>query len=494
MAIDVCYHLGTGSHWQNNELRYSLRAMERNFRDLGRVFVVGFRPKWLSNEAVYLDVPDRHRHSKDANLIDKILAACKAGASDLVVRSSDDELILIPCGVEDLKPYHAGTLIGKNFARDNGWHQRLLRTRDYLTQHGFPALHYDTHIPKVYPRDKFIAIAESCDYHKGIGYTIDTLFQNQLGNIDPPRLDGQKLTLEGSATRNASEIRRKIQGKLYLGYNDGGLTGALKIVLQELFPEPSRYENDRDFVITGIEYDDTLPIPMVVAVVGTGRSGTSLTAGILHHLGISMGRHLRAPSPANPRGFFEALPLLEICRERCSPQNRIRKFRRWAIERRKRDGDVIGCKYALLCHQIPEMVKAWPRLKIVSINRPLDEIVSSMVKARIDKPFDNPRAMERLAKSRITARDQAFAKLKLDVLHLEFSSILSDPAATIDALCKFTGISPTEEQRATALAFVDPSLRHNGPLAICGDYCQHRFTCQHSRDRKQPYTIVDGAP
>jgi hypothetical protein len=49
VPIDVVYPLGTGSVWQDNELRYSLRSLEKNFPDLGRVYVVGHKPDWLGN-------------------------------------------------------------------------------------------------------------------------------------------------------------------------------------------------------------------------------------------------------------------------------------------------------------------------------------------------------------------------------------------------------------------------------------------------------------
>ena len=42
-----------------------------------------------------------------------------------------------------------------------------------------------------------------------------------------------------------------------------------------------------------------------VFVVGLRRSGSSMTAGILHTLGIRMGDVLHGPSPSNEKGHFE---------------------------------------------------------------------------------------------------------------------------------------------------------------------------------------------
>ena len=48
-----------------------------------------------------------------------------------------------------------------------------------------------------------------------------------------------------------------------------------------------------------------------VLVIGPHRSGTSLVAGILHTLGVSMGEELLGESEANPKGHFEDLLFLK---------------------------------------------------------------------------------------------------------------------------------------------------------------------------------------
>ena len=47
--IDVVIPLGTGSRWQDNELRYCLRSIEKNLSGVNEVVIVGEKPKWLTN-------------------------------------------------------------------------------------------------------------------------------------------------------------------------------------------------------------------------------------------------------------------------------------------------------------------------------------------------------------------------------------------------------------------------------------------------------------
>ena len=157
--IDVVYPLGSGSAWDNNELRYSLRSLEKNLLDLGRVFVVGQRPDWLV-EAMHIPMEDVHRKNKDANLIDKVLAACRAGVSDRFVRLSDDQCLLQPRSSGQMQAYHLGPLDQKpaSFWGVGRWKRRLRRTYALLLHEGLPTLHYDSHIPMVYQRDRFVEV------------------------------------------------------------------------------------------------------------------------------------------------------------------------------------------------------------------------------------------------------------------------------------------------------------------------------------------------
>ena len=257
MAIDVMYPLGSGSKWNNGELRYSLRALEKNFLDLGRVFICTTSlPPWLTG-VVHIPVPDTHRRNKDANLIDKVLAACNAGITDFFVRSSDDQMLLMPMHTSDFKKYHAGQLSTKSAAFWKGaWKKRMRHTYKVLTRNQMPSLHFDTHIPTLYDRDLFRDVMGRYRYARGIGYCINTLYVNHEALHNPPPLGKRKLTLE-KPVNDPAILRSAISGRQFLGYNDKGLTPAIKQVLQELFPTPSRFETDGEQNNTRIEYTVT---------------------------------------------------------------------------------------------------------------------------------------------------------------------------------------------------------------------------------------------
>ena len=51
--MDILYIVGNGnSHCKNQDLRYSLRSIDKYGKGIGRVFVAGYCPEWLSDEVV----------------------------------------------------------------------------------------------------------------------------------------------------------------------------------------------------------------------------------------------------------------------------------------------------------------------------------------------------------------------------------------------------------------------------------------------------------
>ena len=57
--MDMLYILGNGSKHDNQELRWSLRSLEKYGRNVGSIAIVGEPPEWLSPEVKTLKT-DNH--------------------------------------------------------------------------------------------------------------------------------------------------------------------------------------------------------------------------------------------------------------------------------------------------------------------------------------------------------------------------------------------------------------------------------------------------
>lgn len=212
----------------------------------------------------------------------------------------------------------------------------------------------------------------------------------------------------------------------------------------------------------------------VVAVVGTYRGGTSCVAGMLHHLGASMGKKFfQGREVDSPKGCFEALPLYQLCMRAYGEPNfkrlntvkdQVRELREWQ-DGRWQHGPIVGAKHPKFCFMVPAMVKAWPTVKLVVVNRPIEESVKSLVKAgwwHAGNPKKGEEWAESLFRRMYETRDKDLENVPADrIMRLEFHDVIKDPEVTAKRLAEFAGLSPTPEQFARAISHVDDNCYRN---------------------------------
>lgn len=210
----------------------------------------------------------------------------------------------------------------------------------------------------------------------------------------------------------------------------------------------------------------TQEMPTVIAVIGPFRSGTSAVAGTLHHLGIPMGRNFHTPKPSNPKGFYEAVMLTRMCRnfykepylienKMFTQEQRIQQLQQWALSR-SAEGKIIGAKHPTLCVMIPEIVQAWPKLKIIRVDRPIEESQNSIRKWQ----WWAEKAIQEVIPSMVNRRNNDLLSINNPVLAIAYSDLLDRPDEIIGSIIEFCEIHPSRKQREEAIKFIDPSLRH----------------------------------
>jgi hypothetical protein len=243
--IDVVYVLGTGSRWNDNEIRFSLRSIEKNLRNFRNVYIVGHCPEFLQN-VIHIksrDVFDPGKNA-DGNIIKKVLLACKEkGLSDDFLFINDDHLVLKPIQVSKVPSFHKGDM--KDFPAEywklNFWRSRLRRTFDALLLSKLSTLHFDCHTPILFNKLKFPEIISAFNYQDDIGYTMKSLYGNVM-YPNAPLLTNQKRTVFRPFTR--AELSERFRGPQFLSFNDQGLNASLKWWLIEKFPAKSGFEKD----------------------------------------------------------------------------------------------------------------------------------------------------------------------------------------------------------------------------------------------------------
>lgn len=102
--MDVLYILGKESLARDEEIKYSLRSLEENLLDMGKVFVVGQCPQFLKNVTHIPAQDDTDCRWKNVHI--KTLLACESPAlSDDFLLMNDDFFLLEPVAVDEFPFY-----------------------------------------------------------------------------------------------------------------------------------------------------------------------------------------------------------------------------------------------------------------------------------------------------------------------------------------------------------------------------------------------------
>lgn len=180
----------------------------------------------------------------------------------------------------------------------------------------------------------------------------------------------------------------------------------------------------------------------MIVVLGSGRSGTSLVAGVLTLLGFDPGARLIPADETNPKGHFEDLPLWKLAYA-AAPREAIEEY----LERT--DHPLRLIKVPQIADYLP--IAFPPGARFVWAHRDIDRAVKSAYQAYGADWDDEPKLRRMYGKTRDFLRDR-------EHLRIEFDDALRAPAATVETIARYVGVAPNQ----AALAFVSPEVAKIG--------------------------------
>jgi hypothetical protein len=153
--MDIVYILGTGSVWEDNEIRFSLRSVVKNVLDLENVFVIGERPKWLRT-AIWIPCSDPYSQ-KWKNGYHKISRACREPAiSDEFLLMNDDFFFFKPIKAKEYPFYYNDPLCRSNPHCSRKFLTTKSKTAAELRRHHKGTLDFSLHRPLRYQKRLFL--------------------------------------------------------------------------------------------------------------------------------------------------------------------------------------------------------------------------------------------------------------------------------------------------------------------------------------------------
>lgn len=247
--MDLVIPFGKGAVWRD-ELKYILRSWDKNYDNLGKVFLVGDK-EWIKQKYPWLkdveivNCDDPFKRNKDANIIRKVIKVIDTQKlSDPFIRASDDQYLLKK--TESFPPMYSENLKEKPrewWNNRSRWKNRLKRTYTILFVKNKTTFNYDIHFPLETGHD-FKKIMETYPYTKSIGYTINTLYFN---NVLTEHVKAEDIrALFEIPVRDEAKIKEILKGKTFMCYvgraGNPALTQELKNIIMNKFKKKSKFE------------------------------------------------------------------------------------------------------------------------------------------------------------------------------------------------------------------------------------------------------------
>lgn len=244
--MDILYVIGSGSKWSNNEIRFSLRSVEKFGKNVGRIFVCGVNPGILSDKVIFVPCDDPYdcAHKNIMHKIDYVIN--HTDISDEFLLSSDDHFFVKPVDFDNY-PLYKHECFGKvipNYVWQEGdnYFYSLAETRKLLEDAGLPYFltnpHCDTHISRsVWQKTAALRVAAMELPHGG---EVNCIIGNQL------IADGAKAVLYKDIKimdfESPADLERQIGDSHCFSIFDSAVRCGLEQYLLRLFPNPSKYE------------------------------------------------------------------------------------------------------------------------------------------------------------------------------------------------------------------------------------------------------------
>lgn len=235
--MDIVYILGKGSRWHNNEIRFSLRSLEKYF-NFGKVFIVGEMPEWMQG-VTNIPCDDKFKNKLQNARAKYLTAANCSQISNNFILMNDDFFFLKE--VKEIPYYSRGTSYGaiENHQTKGGYYyEALKRTKARIEGTGFTdeVMDFEIHAPIIFNKEKLKNVmAVIGDEHICL---LRTCYGNLMG-VEHKIVDDFKV----AETKQFYKELRK--GREFLSTTDSMVVSdEFRKWIWEKYPEPSKYEMD----------------------------------------------------------------------------------------------------------------------------------------------------------------------------------------------------------------------------------------------------------
>ena len=243
--MDILYTLGDGSHWQDNELKYSLRSIARFGRGVGNVFIAGtHRPAFVGERVRFLKVGGRLDSAR--NIAATITAACEHFALGEFLLCADDHFYIKPTNFDDYPVYLKSDELpdkpSEGVYGDAAYTQTLVNTRLLLECSGLPHKNYAQHANTHFNGKLWLSMGRIYELAQLLprGVEATCLFLNKYSDKYPEPVRRKDCKIRHA--RNAEDVLAQVGERECFSIYDSAISEGVGDLLARLFPEKCIYE------------------------------------------------------------------------------------------------------------------------------------------------------------------------------------------------------------------------------------------------------------
>lgn len=221
--MDIAIPYSGVSSWQQNELRFALRSIEKNCPSTGEIFIIGKLPAWSKNlrHIPFSDGVTR----PNKNIFDKMVSC----PSEQFIAWFDDHYLLKP--VDQFPPHYNGIIGEIKLKKQGRYFLTLQATENKLKELELPLRCYDSHIPCVFEKEKLLSL-KSLDWNRD--FALKSIYFNMFGPVG---------NFHESVKTSLPFTKQELIDKNFkwLSSSDN-VTRGVSDLLHELFPDKSYFE------------------------------------------------------------------------------------------------------------------------------------------------------------------------------------------------------------------------------------------------------------
>jgi hypothetical protein len=249
--IDVFYpYFQREAIWE--ELRYSLRSVERHLKADVRVWIVGDLPDWIDTSIV------RHIHHKRSegmsqnatfDAITKLMLFIDhPETTSHFIRMYDDIYLIGDATLVDIGEVKAMFSVHDMPDRYGTWWDQLKKTLNTVTERGLSGWNHETHLPELFHKVLMKQVIKEYSALQNRLLTSTLYFNTYYPGTRPLMFpDCRAIQFYNNEnnrfyTSSDGDLERKCAGKIFMNHNNRGLNDALKQFLMNRFPNKCRFE------------------------------------------------------------------------------------------------------------------------------------------------------------------------------------------------------------------------------------------------------------